>query len=423
MTLHEIPLLLIQMESQQCSEHLFNVRITREQPKWHSNGIWDAKMTLLFFSSIKSSNNVQCTSSKCIYRWVSERVGEWLPRKLLPHSRRIVNFSAVGPFTIRTVSGELGAGLGTIKSLRQLAHYFVFCRKPFNLEPRQRSPCRWEMENCRRGAADLFHLAKKRESVLHARLWVCVYVCAPLSNYFWLFHQWLGITSFGSATPPSASLAFSIFFFLFSSISYFRSTGAGPQRMWCCNWQEKYLYPTAQHWNGNRRQTKQLDFPLRNSPRSTVPLSLFTSLLHARLQGLNCSVHIFTLDVLLCVWCLNEQRTLNSIRRLFSASYFVYVLLLLLLHHFNCFQTQAMEEKIKTKNSAREEREREWFWFSAALSYTENSVVCHTSTRRNRWPVKQIAISKPFHSISSFISQLWQRAATMIKRRKEKEKH
>lgn len=213
MTLHEIPLLLIQMESQQCSEHLFNVRITREQPKWHSNGIWDAKMTLLFFSSIKSSDNVQCTSSKCIYRWVSERVGEWLPRKLLPHSRRIVNFSAVGPFTIRTVSGELGAGLGTIKSLRQLAHYFVFCRKPFNLEPRQRSPCRWEMENCRRGAADLFHLAKKRESVLHARLWVCVYVCAPLSNYFWLFHQWLGITSFGSATPPSASLAFSIFFF------------------------------------------------------------------------------------------------------------------------------------------------------------------------------------------------------------------
>lgn len=129
--------------------------------------------------------------------------------------------------------------------------------------------------------------------------------------------------------------------FLFTCLWY------APQRMWCCNWQEKSLYPTLTwcfylfyHFqNENRRQTKQLDFPLRHFPRYAF----------------------FPVFVSLCT--LNAEQHTSFIFSL----YLVYVL-----HHFNCFQTPTTAEKKKLWPKTASEKARKFLLFSL-VSYSIQS--------------------------------------------------
>lgn len=112
-------------------------------------------------------------------------------------------------------------------------------------------------------------LVEKRESV-RVRACVCLRLWkrAPLKLLltFPLWHH-----SVWCRVRISIHSNFLYFFidFLFTCLWY------AAQRMWCCNWQEKSLYSTLTwcfylfyHFqNENRRQTKQLDFPLRHFPR------------------------------------------------------------------------------------------------------------------------------------------------------------
>lgn len=187
-------------------------------------------------------------------------------------------------------------------------------------------------------AEALFELAKKQQNV---RVFV---LC---SNYFWLFHHF----GFGATATASVSLAFCISLSI-SLIFVSWSDGMPYMRRNVCATLQ--LTGTISLLNTLTRciftcfiifttrsegKRNNLIFPLRNFSR--YGFFLLVTLLHYTLSlqavpELNCSM---------CCWYfMNSERWTPYVTFVFSL-YFAYVLL----HHFNCFQTQAAKEK-KKKN-------------------------------------------------------------------------
>lgn len=102
------------------------------------------------------------------------------------------------------------------------------------------------------------------------------------------------------------------------------------------------LYLFYHFRNENRRRTKQLDFPLRHFPRYVFFFRLLLCIASARLPR----IVLFAPHWMCCFvfgiyfyaqWTVNAEHHTSFIFSL----YLVYVLL----HHFNCFQTQATSRK------------------------------------------------------------------------------
>lgn len=221
------------------------------------------------------------------------------------------------------------------------------------------------MENWRQSVGDLFQQAQST--------CVCACVCICVAQITFDFAVTASIRFDGASISRSHSVFLHRFLI-------FRSFGARPQCMWCCNWQGKSLHPPARththadavcahlfyHFqtHENRRQTKQLDFPLRTfSSMQSFSFFLFfsSSLCFAPLTHSHwmCCCWFVLFGIL---WTVNDKRRTAFVSFIFCL-YFVYVLL----HHFNCFRTQATQHNDKKKlrlkiqdGDASEECTSEW---------------------------------------------------------------
>lgn len=350
----------------------------------------DAKMTLPFFSSIKSPNNVHCSNTGVhihqIRRWVtSTEISAALtthcqlllhslvfpPRTERQHVReqstRTRSLSPILTYTAPKTVLCVCVCVSAIKSLRQLAHYSVFRCKPFNLEPRASTIDR----QAKNGKLTPKRWRPFPTSTEHMCARVCVYLCR--SNYFWLCRH--SVNSF--RRRQHLSLAFGIS----SSISYFSLVWCAPAMYVVLQLTTKISSPTSENtytrWRGvcslvlsfsNSREPSgkrnNLIFLWEHFPQCRVFLSFY--FFHLHFASHRSPIHTGCAVADLCCSAFYEQWTINAERhscRLFSAFIFVYVLL----HHFNCFRTQATQHNDKKKlrlkiqdGDASEECTSEW---------------------------------------------------------------